>query len=111
MLSICNFSGSDSDDSFNRRKINLTGLQHGGGTRQEQYSEKATESHPSSFKSYASGSSSTPLNANVAESDSRLISAAVSPDEIYNFVFASVEEEMTGDPSYLVAIIIEFLRR
>lgn len=38
-------------------------------------------------------------------------SAAVSPSDLYNFVFAPVEEEMAGDGSYLMAIIVEFLRR
>ncbi|CAI8614125.1 unnamed protein product [Vicia faba] len=44
-----------------------------------------------------------------AQEDSQLTSAAISPDEMYNFVFSPVDEEMVGDPSYLVAIIIEFL--
>nr|KYP70632.1 Uncharacterized protein C18orf8 [Cajanus cajan] len=43
------------------------------------------------------------------EEESQLASAAISPDEIYSFVFSPVDEEMVGDPSYLVAIIIEFL--
>ncbi|KAI3995581.1 hypothetical protein MKX01_023326 [Papaver californicum] len=29
---------------------------------------------------------------------------------MYQFVFAPVEEEMSGDPAYLVAIIVEYLR-
>jgi hypothetical protein len=36
---------------------------------------------------------------------------AISPLEMYRFVFALVEDEMSGDPSYLVSVIIEFLRR
>ncbi|CAK8543395.1 unnamed protein product [Lathyrus sativus] len=44
-----------------------------------------------------------------AQEESQLTSAAISPDEMYNFVFSPVDEEMVGDPSYLVAIIIEFL--
>ncbi|KAG4916034.1 hypothetical protein JHK87_053591 [Glycine soja] len=43
------------------------------------------------------------------QEESQLTSAAVSPDEMYSFVFSPVDEEMVGDPSYLVAIIIEFL--
>ncbi|XP_020211154.1 uncharacterized protein LOC109795983 isoform X2 [Cajanus cajan] len=43
------------------------------------------------------------------QEESQLASAAISPDEIYSFVFSPVDEEMVGDPSYLVAIIIEFL--
>lgn len=38
-------------------------------------------------------------------------SVAISPVEMYQFVFALVEDEMSGDPSYLVSVIIEFLRR
>ncbi|KAI4341283.1 hypothetical protein MLD38_026023 [Melastoma candidum] len=39
----------------------------------------------------------------------QLSSPAISPDEMFTFAFAPVEEEMAGDPSYLVAVIIEFL--
>lgn len=35
---------------------------------------------------------------------------AISPDEIYHFVLAVVEDEMGGDPSYLVSVIVEFLQ-
>lgn len=45
------------------------------------------------------------------QEESQLTSAAISPDEMYSFVFSPVDEEMVGDPSYLVAIIIEFLYR
>ncbi|KAK7285445.1 hypothetical protein RJT34_20218 [Clitoria ternatea] len=43
------------------------------------------------------------------QEEPQLTSAAISPDEIYSFIFSPVDEEMVGDPSYLVAIIIEFL--
>ncbi|KAL5545426.1 hypothetical protein UlMin_005113, partial [Ulmus minor] len=57
------------------------------------------------------GLGSNLLNENASEQqESQLISPAISPDEIYSFVFAPAEEEMVGDPSYLVAIIVEFLR-
>lgn len=57
------------------------------------------------------GPSRIPLKANKAETqDSQITTAAISPDEIYSFVFAQVDEEMGGDPSYLVTIIVEFLR-
>lgn len=45
------------------------------------------------------------------QEESQLTTAAISPDEMYSFVFSPVDEEMVGDPSYLVAIIIEFLHR
>ncbi|KAL6133813.1 hypothetical protein ACLB2K_066046 [Fragaria x ananassa] len=51
------------------------------------------------------------LNVNLSEQqESQLTSPAISPDEMYSFVFSPVEEEMVGEPSYLVAIIVEFLR-
>ncbi|XP_027349892.1 regulator of MON1-CCZ1 complex isoform X2 [Abrus precatorius] len=43
------------------------------------------------------------------QEESQLTSAAISPDEMYSFVFSPIDEEMVGDPSYLVAVIIEFL--
>lgn len=62
----------------------------------------------------ASAESSTtdnPLNASVSEQqESQLTSPAISPDEMYRSVFAPIEEEMTVEPSYLVAIILEFFR-
>ncbi|CAN6311231.1 unnamed protein product [Urochloa humidicola] len=37
-------------------------------------------------------------------------SVAISPIEMFQFVFALVEDEMMGDPAYLTAVIMEFLR-
>lgn len=34
---------------------------------------------------------------------------AISPYEMFEFIFAAVEEELGADPSYLIAIIVEFL--
>lgn len=45
------------------------------------------------------------------QEEPQLATPAISPDEMYSFVFASVDEEMVGDPSYLVTIIVEFLHR
>ncbi|CAA7016185.1 unnamed protein product [Microthlaspi erraticum] len=44
------------------------------------------------------------------QQESQLSSAAISPDELYKFVFASVEETMVEEPEYLIAIITQFLR-
>eukprot|EP01018_Ginkgo_biloba_P005092 Gb_13564 [translate_table: standard] len=41
---------------------------------------------------------------------SRPASTIISPDEMYKNVFALVEEEMAGDPMYLVALIVEYFR-
>lgn len=38
-------------------------------------------------------------------------SVAISPVEMFQSVFAVVEDEMMGDPAYLAAVIMEFLRR
>ncbi|KAJ6330652.1 hypothetical protein OIU76_009281 [Salix suchowensis] len=71
----------------------------------------STEVHISSSQSQQLGPANSPLNASVSErQESQLTSPAISPDEMYSFVFAPVEEEMVGDSSYLVAIILEFLR-
>lgn len=57
-------------------------------------------------------SGNSPLDANASEQqESQPTSPVISPDEMYSFVFAPVEEEIIGEPSYLVAIIVEFLRR
>ncbi|KAJ0476432.1 putative regulator of MON1-CCZ1 complex [Helianthus annuus] len=42
--------------------------------------------------------------------ESQVTSAAIPPDELYSFVFASVEEEMIADASYLFAIVVELIR-
>ncbi|CAH9068234.1 unnamed protein product [Cuscuta epithymum] len=57
------------------------------------------------------GTRSTPLNGNAPEKQElQATSAAISLDDMYTFVFSPVEEEMAGDASYLVGIIIEVLR-
>ncbi|KAI4300661.1 hypothetical protein L6164_034012 [Bauhinia variegata] len=43
------------------------------------------------------------------QEESQRTSPVISPDEMYSFVFAPIDEEMVGDPSYLVAVIVEFL--
>ncbi|XP_031483277.1 uncharacterized protein LOC116252845 [Nymphaea colorata] len=43
-------------------------------------------------------------------SKSRISSVAISPEEMYTTVFSLVEEEMVGDPAYLVAVIMEYLK-
>ncbi|GJZ63155.1 hypothetical protein Tco_0619576 [Tanacetum coccineum] len=41
--------------------------------------------------------SQQPLNANVSEQESQVTSAAIPPDELYSYVFASLDEEMIAD--------------
>lgn len=70
-----------------------------------------TKVQQSSLGSQFPSSSSIPLDAsNAGQQESQITTAAISPDELYCFVFSSVDEEMTGDPAYLIAIIVEFLR-
>lgn len=74
--------------------------------------ENANDMQSSSLRHQLPGSSDNSINPNISEQqDSQLTSPAISPDEMYRFVFAPVEEEMVGDPAYLVSIIVEFLRR
>ncbi|KAL0855128.1 hypothetical protein Bca101_060280 [Brassica carinata] len=51
-----------------------------------------------------------PSGSSDEQQESQLSSPAISPDELYKFVFASVEETMVEESDYLVAIITEFLR-
>ncbi|XP_015070428.1 uncharacterized protein LOC107014838 isoform X2 [Solanum pennellii] len=67
------------------------------------------EAQPSVVRLQAPGSGSTSLRTD-EQQESLVTSAAVSPDDLCSFVFVPVEEEMAGDSSYLVAIIVEFLR-
>ena len=106
-----NSSTSDSEDNtqFNSIKANpkVNKEKLSGGAE-----SSSSEVHPSSLQSQNLGPSNSPLNASVSErQESQLMSPAISTDEMYSLLFAPVEEEMVGDPSYLVAIIVEFLRR
>ncbi|KAM4079401.1 hypothetical protein ACB094_09G115000 [Castanea mollissima] len=70
----------------------------------------STEVQPTSLRHHLLEPGNNPLNANGSEQqEAQLTSPAISPEEMYSFVFAPVEEEIVGDPSYLVAIIVEFL--
>ncbi|KAK1562829.1 hypothetical protein Q3G72_017679 [Acer saccharum] len=110
------FSASESEDisSFEPLKTNSNDLQLGGCKANRaslSSADSANEVHRSFLKYQLPGSSDNSFNASISEQqDSQLTSPAISPDEMYRFVFASVEEEMGGDPSYLVSIIVEFLR-
>lgn len=97
------FSASDSEENARSAPLKTDSrcLQLGGG--------KVDRANLTGAQS--SGPSDNPVFANISEQqDSELTSPAISPDEMYKFVFAAVEEEMVGDPSYLVSIIVEFLR-
>lgn len=95
-------SGLDSEDEsqFANLKHNSKEVQVGGSVNNE--NSPNTEGH----SAYVMQSSLLS-----GQEESQLTSAAISPDEMYSFVFSPVDEEMVGDPTYLVAIIIEFLHR
>ncbi|KAL3533970.1 hypothetical protein ACH5RR_007491 [Cinchona calisaya] len=111
-------SASDSEDnlSVETQKFDSLKLDSSSGKMDWDHSIKAEASgaavHQPSPQSQILGPGSTPLNANTSENqDSQVTSAVISPDDLYSFVFAPAEEEMAGDASYLVAIIVEFFRR
>ncbi|KAF2307742.1 hypothetical protein GH714_031376 [Hevea brasiliensis] len=108
-----NISTSDSEDEahFESLKNTTTSLQKLDRENILGAESASNEVQPSSSQSQHPGLNNNPLNASVSErQELQLASPAISPDEMYSFVFAPVEEEMVGDPSYLVAIIVEFLR-
>ncbi|KAM7505578.1 hypothetical protein LguiB_004482 [Lonicera macranthoides] len=91
------FVTSDSEDSVNieTHKSNSTDVLTGAEASQSQ--------------NLRPGNSA--LNVNISElQGSNVTSAAITTDELYSFVFAPVEEEMARDSSYLVSIIVEFVR-
>lgn len=52
----------------------------------------------------------TAESSNSSEVATQAVNVAISPDELYHFVFAAVEDEMSTDPSYLVSVVVEYLR-
>ncbi|KAK7336675.1 hypothetical protein VNO77_17221 [Canavalia gladiata] len=89
---------SEDDSQSANPKHNSKGPQVGGKMNNE--NSTSTEAHSADVMQSSLQS---------RQEESQLTSAAISPDEMYSFVFSPVDEEMVGDPSYLVAIIIDFL--
>lgn len=107
------FSNSDSEDNVSPETVrtNSNGL-HPSDGKVDGKRLMGGETSGVAVMSSSVGLASNPLNADTDEQqDCQITSPAISTDEIYSFVFAPVEEEMVGDPSYLVTIIVEFLRR
>lgn len=110
------FSDSDSEDSSGSEPIRTSSNGHNVDGRA--YKKKLMGSETSggvvpssSLQSEHVGPGNDLLNVNASEQqESQLTSPAISPDEMYSLIFSPVEEEMVGDPSYLVAIIVEFFR-
>ena len=109
-------SDSEENPSSEPPKTNLSDLQIFDGKVDNEKLMRAetssTEVQPTSLQHHLLEPGNNPLNANGSEQqEAQLTSPAISPEEMYSFVFAPVEEEIVGDPSYLVAIIVEFLHR
>ncbi|XVE96147.1 hypothetical protein REPUB_Repub02eG0196400 [Reevesia pubescens] len=107
------YSSSETEDnsSFEPLKISSNDTQFVSGKVDMGAESCTTGAQPSSFPSQLPGPSNNPLNAIVSEQqESQLSSPVISPDETYKFVFAPIEDEMVGEPSYLIAIILEFFR-
>lgn len=63
-------------------------------------------------KQQALGEASRPLSTGtLAQHGQHVETMAISPIEMFQSVFTLVEDEMMGDPAYLIAVIMEFLRR
>ncbi|XP_042514586.1 uncharacterized protein LOC122089150 [Macadamia integrifolia] len=113
---------SDSEENVGSELVNnssgeplektLSNNLHCVGTEEGMGAETSgVEVEQSTLQPRVLGSSGNPLNSDVSgQQESQVASPAISPDEMYSFVFAPVEEEMAGDPSYLVAIIVEYFR-
>ncbi|KAK7841482.1 regulator of mon1-ccz1 complex, partial [Quercus suber] len=107
-------SDSEENPSSEPPKTNLSDLQIFDGKVDNEKlmgaETSSTEFQPTSLQHHLLEPGNNPLNANGSEQqEAQLTSPAISPEEMYSFVFAPVEEEIVGDPSYLVAIIVEFL--
>ncbi|XP_031381279.1 uncharacterized protein LOC116195960 isoform X2 [Punica granatum] len=103
-------SGSDSEENGNMGHLR-TDSNIGSSKALMGAETHRAGAQSSSLQTENGGTRNNLLTASVSEQqEPQLTSPAISPDEMYSFVFSPVEEEMAGDPSYLVAIIIEFLR-
>ncbi|KAL2535145.1 Colon cancer-associated Mic1-like [Abeliophyllum distichum] len=108
-------SVSDGSVSFETKKMTSHNLDSSSGKTEGGYMVEPEASgaqvDASIVQSQILGPGSNALNANASEQlESQVSSAAISPADLYRFVFAAIEEEMAGDATYLVSIIVEFLR-
>nr|GEW46860.1 colon cancer-associated Mic1-like protein [Tanacetum cinerariifolium] len=105
------FSTSDSEDNANFKKAKDKFLDVNSSSGNVDIESTAGAEASRTVDHSVPSESQQPLNANASEQESQVTSAAIPPDELYSFVFASLEEEMIADASYLFAIIVEFVRR
>lgn len=107
------FPSSDSEENADVEQLNTVPGNHQSTVDQERWrgTISSTDVQASSSQYQLLGPGCNRLNDDVSDEGSLVSSPAISPDEMYSFVFAPIEEEIVGDLSYLLAIIIEFLRR
>ncbi|XP_051138749.1 uncharacterized protein LOC127256669 [Andrographis paniculata] len=103
---------SDSDSSLKSNSRNPDFLVGKGERANLLEPDTAGWEVPPSGQSHSQRSDNDQLTSNPSEQRQSQVtsSGATSPADLYNYVFAPVEEEMAGDGSYLMAIIVEFLR-
>ncbi|CAI9779419.1 unnamed protein product [Fraxinus pennsylvanica] len=108
-------SGSDGSVSFESKTMtshnldSLSGMTEGGYSVEPEATGAQVDA--SVVQSQILGPGNKALNANASEQqESQVSSAAISPADLHRFVFAAIEEEMAGDASYLVSIVVEFVR-
>ncbi|KAF5772864.1 putative regulator of MON1-CCZ1 complex [Helianthus annuus] len=103
------FSTSDSEDNNNNNNTNVRNVK--AKNININITTNSSSENIEEASRIGDHSVNQPLNANVSEQqESQVTSAAIPPDELYSFVFASVEEEMIADASYLFAIVVELIR-
>ncbi|XP_058108514.1 uncharacterized protein LOC131251670 [Magnolia sinica] len=89
---------------------------YGSGTQEVKKNRAGAETskaniEQSPLQSEVLEASSNTLDPNASDQQgSQVACVAISPDEMYSSVFALVEEEIAGDTTYLVAVIIEYFR-
>ncbi|GAB4851507.1 hypothetical protein Ancab_030907 [Ancistrocladus abbreviatus] len=89
---------------------NLVRTEFASGVVSVNHSSTFSGSDSEEEKYQLPGSSTIPLDADICEQlESQIASAAISLDEISQFVLAPIDEEMADDPAYLVAIMVELL--
>ncbi|KAK3405622.1 hypothetical protein EUGRSUZ_K01855 [Eucalyptus grandis] len=101
------FSDTDSDEDGNMGYVKPNS--NGSSSKLLLGAETRRTGGQTSLHSENVGASNNILRSTL-QPEALVTSPAISPDEMYTYVFAPVEEEMAGDPSYLVAVIVEFLR-
>lgn len=107
------FPSSDSEENADVEQLNTVSGDHQSTVGQEKWrgTTSSTDVQASSSQYQLLGPGCNRFNDDVSDDGSLVSSPVISPDEVYSFVFAPIEEEIVGVPSYLLAIIIEFLRR